>query len=115
MMFLLLRWIGFALVVMFVAWIVPGISVESFGSALVISVVIGLINIFVRPAIQFITLPINIVTLGLFTFVINALMLMFAGVIVPDFEVSNFFSALLGSILLSVLSMGINSIGYSDD
>lgn len=110
-MIMLLRWIGFALAIMFTAWIVPGISVENFVSALIVAVVIGLINVFIKPVLMFVTLPINVLTLGLFALVINALLLMFAGFIAPGFSVDGFISALLGSILLSIFSVGLNSIG----
>lgn len=109
-MYLFLRWVGFAFVIMFIAWVIPGISVENFLTAMLVAVVIGLINVFVKPALLLITLPINILTLGLFTLVINALLFMFAGFIAPGFEVDNFLSAFLGAFLLSILSIGLNSI-----
>lgn len=110
-MYLFLRWVGFALVIMFISWVVPGISVESFFSALLVAVIIALINVFVKPALLLITLPINIVTLGLFTLIINALLFMFAGYIAPGFEVDGFLSAFIGALLLSILSVGLNSVG----
>lgn len=106
----ILRWIAFALAIIFVAWIVPGISVDNFLSAMLVCVVLALINTFIKPLLQLISFPITILTLGLFTFVINALLLMFAGYITPGFEVEGFISALFGSILLSLLSLGINKI-----
>jgi putative membrane protein len=111
MVFLLIKWLALALAVMFMAWIVPGIHVASFISALWVSLAIGIINVFIRPLFMLITLPINILTLGLFTFVINALLLMLTGYLVPGFAVSGFLSALLGSILLSIISLGIDRIG----
>jgi putative membrane protein len=111
MIFLLLKWFALALAIIFVAWIVPGIHVASFISALWVCIVIGIINIFIRPLIMLITLPINIITLGLFTFIVNALLLMLTGVLVPGFTVNGFFSALLGSILLSIISLGIDRLG----
>lgn len=110
-MYLFLRWIGFAIVIMFIAWVVPGISVANFFSAMLVAAVIALINIFVKPALILITLPINILTLGLFTLVINALLFMFAGFVAPGFEVDGFFSAFIGALLLSILSVGLNSMG----
>lgn len=107
-MVLLLRWILFALAVIFTAWLVPGISVENFQSAMLVTVIIALINIFVRPLIVFITLPINILTLGIFTLVINSLLLMLAGYLSPGFEVNGFLSAFLGSIVLAFLALVIN-------
>lgn len=110
-MFLFLRWVGFALVIMFIAWVVPGISVANFLTAMIAAAVIALINVFIKPALILVTLPINIVTLGLFTLIINALLFMFAGFIAPGFEIENFLSAFIGALLLSILSIGLNSIG----
>ena len=110
-MTMILRWIAYSLAIMLIAWIIPGISVSSFLAALLVIVIMGLINIFVRPILTFITLPINFLTLGLFTFVLNALLFMLAGYIAPGFSVNGFWSALLGSLLLSVLSIPINRIG----
>lgn len=107
---LIIRFVLFAIAVMIVAWIVPGISVSGFLGALIVSVVLGLINAVVKPVVYFISIPINVLTLGLFSFVINALLLMLAGYITPGFSVNGFLSALIGSILLSVLGIGINKI-----
>lgn len=110
-MLLFLRWVGFALVIMFIAWVVPGISVANFLTAMIAAAVIALINVFIKPVLVLVTLPINIVTLGLFTLIINALLFMFAGFIAPGFEIDNFLSAFIGALLLSILSIGLNSIG----
>ena len=110
-MFLFLRWVGFALVIMFIAWVVPGISVANFLTAMIAAAVIALINVFIKPVLVLVTLPINIVTLGLFSLIINAILFMFAGFIAPGFEIDNFLSAFIGALLLSILSIGLNSIG----
>lgn len=107
MQMMILKWIGFALIIMFVGWITPGISIENFTAALIAALVIALINAFIKPVILLLTLPINIVTLGIFTLVINALLFMFAAYLVPGIEVSGFLSALLGSILISIFSIGL--------
>ena len=109
-MALFFRWIMFALAIIFVSWIVPGIEVSGFLPAMLVVVIIALINTFIKPFLQIITLPINILTLGLFSFVINALLLMLAGFLSPGFEVEGFLSALLGSIILSLFTLGINKI-----
>ena len=109
-MILLLRWLLFTLAIMFVAWLVPGIGVENFQSALLVTVIMALINIFIRPLIVFITLPINILTLGIFTLVINALLFMVAGYIAPGFYVDGFLAAFLGSVVLSFLGLIINMV-----
>ncbi len=109
-MFVILRWLAYALAVMFIAWIIPGIEVQSFWSALVVAVVLGLINIFIKPLVTLITLPINFITLGLFSLVINALLLWLAGIITPGFMVEGFWSAFFGAIILSILSAVIDGI-----
>ncbi len=109
-MVLLLRWILFAISVVFVAWLVPGIEVANFQSAMLVTVIMALVNIFLRPLIVFITLPINFLTLGLFGLVVNALLFMFVGYIAPGIEVEGFWAALLGSIVLSFLGLIINSV-----
>ena len=109
-MSLLIRWLCYALAIIFTSWIVPGIEVSSFMNALFVVVVIALINTFIKPFLEIITLPINVLTLGIFSLVINALLLMLAGFLAPGFEVEGFLSALIGSILLSLFSLGISRI-----
>ena len=99
-----LRWVIYSLLIVFTSWIVPGISVENFLSAMLVCLVIALINVFIRPLVEFISLPVTFLTMGLFSFVINALLLMLAGFLTPGFEVEGFLSALLGSIVLSVFA-----------
>ena len=107
---ILVRWICFALALIFTAWVIPGIEVSSFLSAMFACVIIALINTFVKPVLQLVNLPINFLTVGLFSFVLNALLLMLAGWITPGLEVDGFLSALLGSIVLSLFSIGISKI-----
>ena len=114
-MMILLRWILFALAVLFIGWLLPGISISGFLAALILVVVIALINAFLRPLINFLTLPINFLTLGLFGLVINALLFMLAGFLVPGVEVANFWWALLASLILSLLGMGIDAITNKED
>ncbi len=109
-MALLLRWLLYTLALIFTSWIIPGIEVSSFLNAMFVVIIIALINTFIRPLLQIITLPINILTLGLFSLVINALLLMLAGYITPGFEVEGFLSALFGSIILSLFALGISKI-----
>lgn len=104
MLNMLFKWIIFAVLIIFTAWIIPGISVDNFLSAMLVCLVIGFINVFIRPLLEFISMPITFLTLGLFSFVVNALLLMLAGAIAPGFEVSGFWSALFGSIVLSLFS-----------
>lgn len=110
-MILILKWLALALCIMFVGWIVPGITVSSFSTALIASIVIALVNLVIKPILVFLTLPINILTLGIFILVINALLFMFVAYLVPGIEVNGFWSAFLGALILSILSIGIAWIG----
>ena len=102
MLNMIIKWVLFAGVIMFTAWLIPGISVDNFWSAMLVCIVITAINVFLKPIVQFISMPVNFLTLGLFSFVINALLLWLAGYITPGFSVDGFLSALLGSIILAV-------------
>lgn len=110
MLFLLIKWVLFAGALLFTAWIVPGISFTGFASALFAALVMGLVNTFIRPVLLILTLPINLLTLGLLTFVINALMFLLVAKLVPGFNITGFLAALLGSIVLSIISIFINRI-----
>ncbi|MFZ2803994.1 MAG: phage holin family protein [Patescibacteria group bacterium] len=107
---LVLRWLISALAVMATAYIVPGISVANFWTALVAALVIGLINALIRPLILLLTLPINILTLGLFTLVINALLFWFASSIVKGFDVTTFTAAFLGALVYWLVSWVANAL-----
>ncbi len=112
---ILVKWILFALAVLFIAWMLPGISISGFLSALVLVVIIALINAFIRPLVIFLTMPVNFLTLGLFSLVVNALLFMLAGFLAPGVEVSNFWWALLASLILSLLGMGIDAVTNKND
>jgi putative membrane protein len=103
-MTLLLVWILNAVALLAVAYILPGIVVASFGSAMWAALVLGLINMLVKPLFILLTLPITIVTVGLFLFVINALMFWLAGSILSGFQVNGFWWALIGALLYSLIS-----------
>lgn len=109
---LIIRWILFALALIITAKIIPGISLGGFVPALWAALAMGIVNIFIRPILLILTLPINLLTLGLFTFVINALMFLLVSKIVPGFTVSGFLAAFLGSLVLSILSIFINRIDF---
>lgn len=104
---LFLKWIGLALAMMFVGWVVPGITISNFVTALIAAAVVALVNVFIKPILVFLTLPINILTLGIFILVINALLFMFVAYLVPGVQVNGFWSAFLGALLLSILSLGL--------
>jgi putative membrane protein len=93
-----------ALALMGVAYLVPGIEVQSFYAALITAVVLGVLNVLVRPILVLLTLPITLITLGLFVFVINAVLFWFAASFIPGFTVLGFLPALAGSLLVAVVS-----------
>jgi putative membrane protein len=110
---LLIHWLLSALAIMIAAYILPGVHVATFFSALVVAVILGLINVFIRPLLLILTLPINILTLGLFTFVINALMIMLAANIVKGFSVDSFWWAMLFSIVLTLVGSLLKGAAYT--
>lgn len=93
-----------------VSQVLPGVIIDGLTTALVVAVVLGVINTILRPILLLLTLPINIVTLGLFTFVINALLVLLASNIVPGFEVRDFLTALIFSLLVSLVSSILHAI-----
>lgn len=90
-------------------YLIPDVSLSNLGTAVVVGLVMGLINGIIRPIVLMLTLPINIMTLGLFTFVINALMILLAAAIVPGFTVTGFWSALLFSVVVALIKMLFSS------
>ena len=90
--------------VMGIAYFMPEVTVDSLTTGILVAVVLGLLNTFIRPIIKLLTLPINVITLGLFTFVINAFIIWLTTLIVPGFEITGILTYLLFSILLSIVS-----------
>ena len=111
---LLIRWLILTLSILAAAYLLAGIEVRSFFSALFAAAALGILNAFFRPILLLLTLPINILTLGLFTFVINALLLMMTSGIISGFHVQGFWSAVLGSLVISLVSWLLTSL-ISDD
>ncbi len=107
---LLLKWLIMAASIIIAAYFIPGVRVGSFLSALWVALFLGMVNILIRPILILITLPINILTLGLFTFVINAALILLASSVIKGFEVAGFWWALLYSIVLSVVNSLLNLI-----
>ena len=101
---LLIRWLISGGAILLVARLLEGIDVSRPGDALLAAAVLGLVNAVIRPLVLFLTLPIGCLTLGLFTFVVNALMLWLTAAVVPGFEVDGFVPALVGSLLISAVS-----------
>lgn len=100
---LLITWLTSTVAILISAWLITGVSVNSFWSGLLIALVLGIVNSIIRPFLLLLTLPINILTLGLFTLVINALMVLLVAVIIPGFIISSFWIALIFSVILSVI------------
>ena len=103
-MTLLLVWILNAVALLIVAYMLPGIVVTSFGSALVAAVVLGLLNTILKPVLQILTLPLTVITLGLFLLVVNALVFWLAGSILSGFKVAGFWWAFIGAIVYSIIT-----------
>ena len=106
---LVLKWLLSAVALLAVAYVYNGVQVNSFVSALIAAAVIGLLNAVVRPVLVVLTLPVTVVTLGLFLFVINALMFWSASGLLNGFHVAGFWAALLGSLIYSALGLIIDA------
>ncbi|MFA5133773.1 MAG: phage holin family protein [Patescibacteria group bacterium] len=101
---ILINWLIVTLSTLVTAYILPGVTISGFTVALIVALLLGIINMFIKPIISLLTLPLNILTLGIFSFVINALFVLLVSAIVPGFNVRNFWWALLFSIILSVIT-----------
>lgn len=108
MLKLLVRWMLLAAALLLVAYLYPGVAVTSFGAAMVAALVLGLLNTIVRPLLVLLTLPVTLLTLGLFLFVVNALMFWMAASVLQGFHVAGFFAALVGSVIYSLCGMVID-------
>ncbi len=106
---IILRWLTLTAAIVLTSYLLDGIHIEGFLSALLAAAMLGILNAFFRPIALLLTLPINILSLGLFTFIINALMLKMASGIITGFEVVGFWSAIFGSLLISVISWLLSS------
>ena len=107
---LLLVWLINALALIAVAYLMPGVSVSTFGAALIAALVLGLINAVVRPVLVLLTLPVTILTLGLFIFVLNGLLFWMVGTWLEGFEVAGFWSGVFGAILFSLVSWVLSAL-----
>jgi putative membrane protein len=107
---LLLIWILNAIALLAVAYLLPAIHVEGFGSALIAALVLGLVNTLVRPVLVLLTLPVTLLTLGLFILVINGLLFWFVGSVLRGFTVDGFWIAVAGAILYSVISWALTAM-----
>lgn len=102
---LLINWLASALVVIIASYLLPGVHVDSFMTALLVALVLGILNVLLKPLLILLTLPITIITLGLFTLVINALLILLVDMLVPGFTVDGFWWAVLFSLLIALINM----------
>jgi putative membrane protein len=107
---LLIKWICLTGAVLFASYVIDGIYVSGFFSAFFTAAVLGVLNMFFRPILIILTLPINIMTMGLFTFIINALMLKMASGFIAGFHVDGFWAAVFGSLMISLANWFLNSV-----
>lgn len=106
---LILKWLLAACALLLVAYLYPGVQIQSFTAAMIAAAVIGLFNTLLRPVLVVLTLPVTVVTLGLFLFVINALMFWAASGVLDGFFVAGFWAALLGSLIYSALMLVVDA------
>ena len=106
---ILVRWFLLAAALLLIAHLYSGVVVSSFGSALIAALVLGLLNTLLRPLLVLLTLPVTVLTLGLFLFVINALMFYFAATLLGGFHVTGFVAALIGSLIYSACAVVIDA------
>lgn len=106
---LIVRWLTLTLAIIATAYLLDGIRISGFGAALAAAVLLSVLNAFFRPIAILLTLPINVLSLGLFTFVINALMIKMVSGVVPGFEVRGFWTSVIGALVISLISWLLNS------
>jgi putative membrane protein len=106
----LLTWLITAVSLLITAHFISGFTIKSIGAAAIAAVVVGLVNATIRPILFWLTLPVTILTLGLFSFILNALTLWFASSVTPGFEIHGFLPALIGSLVLSIVSGLLHTI-----
>jgi putative membrane protein len=104
----ILRWVVNAVLLMLIPYVVPGIEMKNFGTALVAALVLAFVNALIKPILILLTLPINLLTLGLFILVINALMFWLVSAIVKGFYISGFWPAFLAALFFSIFSLVLN-------
>ena len=106
---ILVRWLFLTAAIIVASYLLDGIQVKGFFSAFFAAAILGVLNAFFRPILIILTLPINILTLGLFTFIINALLLKMASGVISGFDVRGFWAAVFGSVVISIVSWALNS------
>ncbi|MDB5190381.1 MAG: rane protein of unknown function [Parcubacteria group bacterium] len=108
-----LHWLVSAIAIGIAAYLLPGVTVTVAG-ALVLAIVLGIMNLFIKPVVKLLALPLTILTLGIFSLIINALFILLAAVIVPRFSVAGFWSAFFFAIILSLVNAFFNAIGEKE-
>ncbi len=106
---IVLRWLTLTGAIVLASYLLEGIHISSFMSAIGAAAILGILNAFFRPIALLLTLPINILSLGLFTFVVNAVMLKMASGVVSGFDVEGFWTSLFGALIISLVSWGLNT------
>jgi putative membrane protein len=109
MLVIITRWLIITVAILIASYFVPGIKVDTLSTAVIAACVLGLINVFIKPVLVLLTLPLSILTLGLFYFFLNAFMLELVSYFVTGFVVRDFFSAFFGSLIISIVSWVANS------
>ena len=107
---LLIRWLVLTVAILAAAYLLAGIQITGLPAAIFAALVLGILNALFRPILLILTLPLNILTLGLFTFVINALLLMMASGVIGGFHVAGFWTAVVGSLIISLVSWALTSL-----
>ena len=110
MMRLLVVWLVNTAALVAVAYLMPSVSISSFGAALVAALALGLVNTVIRPILVLLTLPVTVLTLGLFIFVINGLLFWAVGYFIEGFQVAGFWSAVIGAIIFSIISWLLSAL-----
>ena len=109
MLKLLISWLIVTGAILLAAYLIPGVRVRSIGSAAVAAAILGVVNLILKPIAVVLTFPITVITLGLFIFVVNALLFWLVAAVAPGVEVKNFWSALLGALIVSIVSYITNA------
>ncbi len=104
-----IHWLVAALAILITAYVLPGVKIDGFLTALIVAVILGVINAFLRPLLIILTLPVTILTLGLFVFVINGLLVMLVSSLIPGFIVESLWSGIIFSIILALVSWVLHS------
>jgi putative membrane protein len=110
MRIVLVKWLFMTAAVLVASYLLDGVRVDNFMSAVFAAAALGILNAFFRPVLIILTLPVTILSLGLFTFIINAFLLKLAAFIIPGFYVEGFWTAVFGSLLISIVSWALNSL-----